>query len=139
MVSRKSALSALLVAITAVGCGKASGPELSTLKGHVTLNGAPLGKARVIYQPASAGGSPSFAETAADGSYELKFNRDRIGVLLGLHRISVTTYRVEEDQSGKETVVLESLPPKYNEKTELSYEVQPGANVFDLKLEAQAR
>lgn len=125
-----------LAGATLWGCGGKSGPELSFLKGTVTLDGAPLSDARIVFQPSGKDASPSVSETGADGSYELKFNRDRKGVIAGVHQIRVTTSRVVTDATGKETEVLERLPPKYNSKSELTYEVKPGVNQFNLKLES---
>lgn len=129
-------LSLAVASVLVSGCGGGSGPELGRLYGTVTLDGRPLANARVVFQPSGQLASPSVSDTAEDGAFELRFNRDRKGVLPGTHQIRVTTARVVTDASGKETEVQEVLPAKYNAKTELTYDVKTGSNQLDLKLES---
>ncbi len=129
-------LSLISASTLATGCGGAAGPELGRLSGTVTLDGKPLANARIVFQPTGQLASPSVSDTAEDGAFELRFNRDRKGVLPGSHQIRVTTARVVTDASGKETDVQEVLPAKYNAKTELTYDVKTGSNQLDLKLES---
>lgn len=127
---------ALLASVALCGCGGSVGPELSFLAGTVTLDGSPLSDARIVFQPSGKDASPSVSETGPDGSFELKFNRDRKGVIAGTHQIRVTTSRVITDANGRETEIVERVPSKYNSKTELTYDVKPGNNQFDIKLES---
>jgi len=123
--------SLLLIAAVCIGCGP-SGPELGEVTGKVTLDGEPVHRATIIFQPVAEGGSPSIAETQEDGSYELYYT-DRPGALIGEHEVMITTGRqISTEEGGGE--VPEMLPPKYNEQTELRKTVEEGGNVINFDL-----
>lgn len=128
-------LAALLLA---VGCGGgAGGPDLAFVTGVVLLDGQPLPDAIVVFQPTGPQGSPSNAVTTADGRFELSFNRNRKGAIPGDHRVKISTARLISNENGDETEVPEKLPPRYHEKTELSYAVKPGKNEFEIQLDSK--
>jgi len=120
----------LLVALI-LGCD--SGPELGTVRGTVTLDDKPLPKARVVFQPVESGPS-SHAETDDAGHYELQFEKDKPGAVLGEHNVTVETFRVAYDESGEPVEVPETVPAKYNAETTLTRTVNPGEQTIDLKL-----
>ena len=82
-----------LLAVSA-GCGDDLG--LTEVSGVVTLDGKPVPNATVTFTPKGGDGSPSYGTTDADGSYGLRFSRDREGVLPGIHDVTVTV-----DKLGK--------------------------------------
>jgi hypothetical protein len=104
-----------------IGCG-GSGLELAQVGGRVTLDGQPLGVARLMFQPEGLG-SPSYGTTDSDGRYVLGYKRGVKGAMIGWHRISIQV------ESG-----TRALPARYNTKTELRREVAPGDNVLDFEL-----
>ncbi len=120
-----------LVLLSAIGCGSA-GPELSTVAGHVTLDGRPLPSARIEFQPDQ--GVPSYGRTDAHGHYQLFYSVDRPGVMRGKHTVRITTYYSYSDERGVEHHVPEKLPEKYHSQTELVREVEPGSNVINFEL-----
>lgn len=136
---RRTASYGLALAVVLSGCGGGvQGPILSPVRGTVTLDGQPLPKARVIFQPSGASASPSIGETDDTGAFELAFSRRNKGALPGDHVVRITTAGVVTDAAGKETVVEEKVPPRYNEKTELKYQVKPEANQFAIRLESKS-
>ena len=61
---------------------------LVTLKGKVTVDGAPAPAGISLqFQPLSEG-SPSYAITDADGNYEAEFSFSKKGIMVGKHRVS---------------------------------------------------
>lgn len=61
---------------------------LVTLKGKVTVDGAPAPAGISFqFQPLSEG-SPSYAITDADGNYEAEFSYTKKGIMVGKHRVS---------------------------------------------------
>jgi hypothetical protein len=56
---------------------------------------------------------------------------------VGKNIVRITTRQMTVDESGKEVLTPERLPPKYNTASELVREVEPGSNkfTFDLTLE----
>jgi len=143
-----------MAGLSLAGCD-AGGPPMGQVTGLVTLDGKPLPNAAVTFAPVDGGG-PSSGITDASGNYELNA-QDRKGALIGKHKVSVTSVVMNQSavdpnmsssspeyakqaQGGgageyniKQT---EPIPAKYNEKSELEYEVKSGSNKIDLELKS---
>ena len=130
------------------GCG--SGDNFSVAKnvsGIVTLNGKPLSKASVTFVPSATKdrmnpGPTAQGITDGEGRFKLNVDPTTSGSVVGNCRIYITTLISEpgaqdRDAGGPISNVQDKLPPKYNMKTELTFDVPPGgtdkAN-FDLKV-----
>ena len=124
----------LLSVLGIAGCD--SGPELVTVTGTVKMDGQPLPNATVEFEPKD--GSPSYGTTGSDGSYELRFTRDRKGAMPGKHTVRIRTKGVVVDAEGNEQKVREQLPAKYHDDSELVRDVVSGENVLDFDLESKA-
>lgn len=125
-----------VVAICLTFCGCDDGPAVAPVTGTVTQDGEPLPFAMIEFQPDK--GAPSYAESDENGHYEVVYQTDRKGALLGHHYVSVTTAGEKTDPETDTTYnVPESVPAKYNDPTELEFEVEPGKNVFDIKIEGK--
>ena len=133
----KLSLLALLISPLLVASGCDKGPELAPVTGVVLLDGKPLPNATIEFQPDD--GSPSFATTGEDGSYELMFTRDRKGAMPGKHRISIRTEGNVVDADGSERKVREMLPAKYHDKTELVRDITAGENIIEFRLESDPK
>ena len=115
-----------------VGCD--AGPDIAPVTGVVTQDGEPLAGAMIEFQPDS--GAPSYGYTDETGRYEIQYQVDRMGALLGHHYVSVTTAGEKTDPKTDTTInVPESVPTKYNDPTELEFEVKKGKNTFDIAIE----
>ncbi len=110
-------------------------PDLYEVTGVITLNGQPLGNAKVVFEPEEvreqARRRASSATTNADGSYRLYYNPKAAGATSGKH--TVTIFKLPGDSAEASDEL--SIPAKYNEKTELTADVTEGDNTinFDLK------
>ena len=136
-------LSVMLLSLP--GCGGSSDqPELGQVQGTITLDGKPLGGVAVVFQPEN--GRPARGRTDAEGKYELTYIRDTRGTKVGLNRVEIAPSE-EEDDPTEELTDADSRPSKrpvrsrkprvparYNIKSELQADVQPGENVFDFAL-----
>lgn len=124
---------ALFLLFACVGCSDR--PELSDVRGRVTLDGAPVPLATVEFIPEK--GRPSQGVTDQDGRYVLQHTLDSAGALQGPHKVRISTWRQEEvDEHDKVTRHPETLPARYNYDSSLTFDVIPGqSNVadFDLK------
>lgn len=127
-------------AVILAGCG--SGPDLGLVHGRVTLDGAPLKDATVIFQP-SEGGRPGTAMTNAEGMYELQFNGTRSGATIGRHEVKICTFyppsQMFNDAGKLVTTPMrpERLPKRYHEQTELTAEVRAGKSTIDFELTSE--
>ncbi len=122
-------LSALVFLISNhTGCSQHGSdmPELGQVHGTVTLDGKPLTGVNVLFEPET--GRTSRATTKEDGTYEAQYLIDAAGVKLGPNIV-----RLEWgiDASGP------AIPAKYGTKSELTLDVQPGDNVFDIEMKAK--
>lgn len=119
------------------GCGN-RGPALGYVEGVVTIDGAPLPGARVIFTPVD-GGRSSMAVTDGSGHYVLGFAAGEQGALVGKHKVTISTFEAgETDDSGKLVGhVPERVPAKYNQNTTLEVEVKRGRQVFDFPLQSR--
>ena len=121
-----------LLLLIAVGCGGASGPEMVTVKGTVTLGSKPLPKGDIIFQPTDPNLTPG-GGAIVDGAYSLK-------VVKGDYQVKITASREIPGKtimgpSGKPDPVLEQyIPKKYNTKTELKATASKDPTVADFGL-----
>ncbi len=123
-----------LLFIAVAGCGGRS--DLATVSGTITLDGAPLPDAMVMFTPIT-GGRPAAGRTDAQGRYELVHDRSNMGALFGEHVVEISTADEIANDDDTVTMVAEKVPAKYNSATELRATVEAGENVFDFDLEAE--
>jgi len=137
------ALSVMLLGLS--GCaGSSDQPDLGQVSGTVTLDGKPLSNVVVVFQPDV--GRPASGRTDADGRYELTYIRSTLGTKVGHNRVEIAPSE-EEDVAGEDAGEVDTpmgrrrgrsrkpkVPYRYNIKSELEADVQPGANTFDFEL-----
>lgn len=115
----------ILVGLT--GCAGEPYP-LAPVSGMVTLNGQPLPKARVGFEPMRTGeglnaGPGSYAETDDEGRFTLISLQQEEGAVVGKHRVWIRTLRAEQGPNGEMRIVApERLPARYHDQTELIFE-----------------
>lgn len=134
---RTGALVMLSVAAL-VGCGSSEGPELARVTGVVRLDGQPLPKAVVRFQPVAGEGSYSSGITNESGEFTLQYSRDRNGALPGEHTVFITTGNEHaEDELGKPKPIPEILPAVYHRDSILKEQITSGRNHIELELQSQ--
>jgi len=121
------------------GCFGSGGepiPDLASVSGVVTLDGAPLDGAKIIFEPQQVTDNgrrhTSSATTESDGSYTLEYNSEASGATPGTHKVLIIKMPDDPDQAGEQLV-----PAKYNDKTELTAEVKEGDNTFNFDLKSK--
>jgi hypothetical protein len=138
----------LVVIPGAAGCGDSKHAPVS---GRVLVDGKPKKDLIVLFQPIGSDENPnpgkgSSGRTDEDGRYTLTVDDSTSGAVVGKHRVAIFTALADSElridpETGSEDGAAppkskESIPPKYNDMTELTYEVSPEgtdrAN-FDLK------
>ena len=126
---RITLLVALICAV--VGCSQGDLPDLAPVSGVVTLDGKPLGNKQVIFMPEN--GRPSMGETDEDGAYELSYTAQIKGAIIGHHAVTITTPPPNQGD-GNLKGYKETVPAKYNSKSELKAEVESGRNTLNFEL-----
>jgi len=115
----------VLLVISTAGCSK-SGPELAPVTGRITLDGKPLAKTDVVFQP-NGSESPSSGRTDADGRYQLAYKRGVMGGHVGSNIVRIT---ISPDVVANPP----NIPARYNSDSELSKEIKSGQNEFNFDL-----
>jgi hypothetical protein len=126
-------LSLILVIVTGtLGCGGSKDdPKLGQVSGVVTLDGAPVANAAILFQPPQ--GRPSTGKTDANGRYELTYSIHSKGALLGHHTVTITDSDDDDDSSGARSKT--KIPSIYSSKSSpLSAEINPGENEVNFTL-----
>ena len=133
----------LLCVIFSVGCSDGSNVDYSGLglikvTGVVTLNGSPLPDVTVLFE--SSDGQFSSGVTDENGQYRLAYDSDTDGVTPGekIIRISKKPMSEEgdefesEDEELSSTQQKETLPTKFNTKSDLKMTVPSSS--YDIEL-----
>jgi hypothetical protein len=124
--SRFFLAAALLILPGCGGAGQIDAPEVAPVKGKVTKNGTPLANVSVLYEPLDVAegqnASSSSAMTNENGEYELVFNRDLMGAMVGKHRVKLVKDE-PVDEKGKPVPDAVVIPSQYNSATELEVTV----------------
>ena len=139
----RSRIVLLGVLLVLPGCGK--GPKYVAVSGTVTLNGKPLPRAAVYFDPIPPAGKMDAAAvgslgiTDAQGRYTLVLagTGGTPGAVVAEHRVRVTTTGVVDESAPASGPAKELVPAKYTgSNSELRFTVPPGgtdAANFDLK------
>lgn len=123
-------MAASLSCLTLGGCGPRD-PRL-TIRGRVSLDGKPVSTGQVVFIPVDSAVAAAGA-AIHDGEFT-------IVVLQGPHRVKVEAYAEERrtpapNEPPEAAVTYRSIiPPRYNEKSSLSFDVQSAQDkpAFDL-------
>ncbi len=119
------------------GCfgGGSDAPELGLVSGTVTLDGKPLAKATVNFEPTT--GATSLGMTDETGHYELSYNKDHKGAVPGSHKVRISKF----GEPGSPNDTTDQVPAKYNKNSKETAQVKKGENEinFDLKSKRKAK
>jgi len=96
MLFRFGCLIAAFAMLPLIGCD--AGPATGLVSGVVTVDGKPIKDAVVNFYPTD--GRASTGTTDENGRYELSFTRQRMGAVLGNHKVTVTTEILAEVDYG---------------------------------------
>ena len=122
---------AVLIAMVLIaGCAK---PNFGVVTGMVTVDGSPAKGGSIAFFPVDRKSSTAGAEIV-DGKFTAQ-------VPLGVSNVEIRVPKVIGEKklyntpdSPMKRVLAESLPPKYNDETEITLDVQLGENRRDFQL-----
>jgi hypothetical protein len=155
MVVRYSFATCLIVMSLAAGCGAPRAAEapkpaaLVPVSGKVTLNGAPLEGALLVFFPAAAGGFQGQAYTDSTGVYhaETRSGSDlKPGVAPGSYRVMVSRFLkpdgtppLDPTEPPANSAARESLPPDFSSPTNSKLRAIVGAEggTFDFQVKTK--
>jgi len=117
----------LLVAsvIALAGCGEDS--DLPRVSGTVSVDGQPVEKGSISFIPVDGQGPTTGAEIVT-GKYASTAPRGESKVEIRVPKVVGQKKLYDTPDSPVQNILAEVLPDKYNEKTELRVQCQPGRN-----------
>ncbi|HUP79792.1 MAG TPA: carboxypeptidase-like regulatory domain-containing protein [Pirellula sp.] len=116
-----------VLCVSAIGCSEM---KVAPVSGTVTLDGKPLERASVLFQP-KAGGRPSNGVTDKNGFYRLGYSMNEEGAEVGSCIVKVSTALPSEQEGSKRAKEL--VPTRYA-KDPIVVEVASRSNTIDLSL-----
>lgn len=121
----RAAVSAVLLAALLILSGCADGPPMGEVSGNVTIDGKPVDKGAIKFEPED-GKTPTAGGEISEGFYLVR-------VPVGPMKVSISAPKVvgkkpiyNTPNSPEMPITVEALPARYNEKTELRLDVKPG-------------
>jgi hypothetical protein len=129
---------AILIVVALAGGLPGCGGEMKVapVAGTVTLDGQPLERASVLFQP-DHGGRPSFAVTDPSGNYRLLYSMNEEGAEVGAATVKITTRLQAEDANGEyrdnAPRATERVPARYA-KEPVKVTVEPKSNTINIDL-----
>ena len=142
----------LVIALCSLGCGQ-SGLPVKYVKGVVTLDGAPLEGATVIFSPKASKGMVAAGRTQTDGSFTLNAQgaKPGTGTTAGDYNVTISKVempefveistddprygtpeqeRLQQEADNAKPIVI--VPEKYNqiETSPFTAKVESGSNTF---------
>ena len=122
----------LIAAAIVVGCSQ--GPPMGTVTGKVTINGAAPPDGSISFFPVD-GKSATAGTTITNGEYTAKVPLGKVTIQIRVSKQVGQKRLYPTPDSPVQPIMAEVLPPKYNDRTELTMDVVKGTNErdFDLK------
>jgi hypothetical protein len=123
--------------IASLGCGSSEDlPPLAPVDGRVTLNGAGVEGAKVLFNPTK--GPSSTAVTDASGTFSLSLTGNQVGAVVGTHTVKVEM-PMQPDPKAKQGTSPESQGPVFLPPVNYLFldgiRVDTGTNNVELQLE----
>jgi len=119
----------LLLSAAVLGCD--SGPPMGDIEGVVTVDGTPAAAGAVTFTPADGKLAPAGGEIK-DGKYAVRVAVGPCKVELRVpKKIGEKKLYGNDANSPTAPVFEESLPAKYNDKTDQTHDVKPGKATKD--------
>jgi hypothetical protein len=128
-----------IVTLVLSGCAKDGYSELGLVEvtGTVTLDGQPLPGAKVSFEGDDK--RTAIGITNANGKYDLMYDSETRGTMPGPKTVRITTADVDVEGGGAgegTAPVKESIPARYNQKSELKADVSSANRTFDFDLKS---
>lgn len=127
----RSALFTSMLLLLVSGC---SDNKTADVSGVVSVDGQPVEKGNISLFPADGKG-PSVGGDIVNGKYEVsKAPVGTVKVQIRVPKVTGKKKLYDTPDSPTRDTFSESLPKKYNDNTELTYDVKPGKNIKDWDL-----
>lgn len=135
-IGRASPVRGLLILgslLISIGCGKGESNR-AEVKGSVIVDGSPAATGAISFMPVD-GKSPTSGGKIVAGNYSVEVPFGTSKVAIRVPKVVGQRKLYDTPDSPVQPLMEETLPPEFNDRTELTLDVKPGVNerVFDLK------
>jgi hypothetical protein len=133
----------VVACVALAGCGRReyTGQQRFAVSGKVTVDGQPMGMGVISFLPQGDGGGRVSGGPIAAGIYEIP---EAKGPNTGLYRVEIhwnklTGRKIPNPMDRGEQIdeMMEGLPDKYHEDSELTAEVSAEQTTFDFDLKSK--
>jgi len=132
---RFASLACFLLMPVWAGCN--GGPAMGKISGEVTMDGQPLKAGRILFTPEDGQGQTG-GGTIADGKFLVEVPPAKMKVQINASKVIGKRAAYEGvPNSPMDDVVQEIIPKRYNDQTELSQDVKPGAQSVKYELRSK--
>jgi hypothetical protein len=121
---------AFLLGWAILGCN--SKYDVVSVKGKVTYDGQPVPDMIVRFEPVV--GRPSDSFTAADGSFDMSYTLDRMGVEVDSHKVTVIWASPTDAPGAKPTEIQKKVLANFKEKGPIEVKIEKPQPNFEIKL-----
>ena len=117
-------------ALAAAGC---DGSGLADVSGTVTVDGTPIEEGAITFYPVDGQGQTA-GGPIKDGKYSVPVSVGKMKVSISYPRAIGKKKLYNTPESPEGIIWKEGLPGRYNEQSELTFEVKSGKNTKDWEL-----
>jgi hypothetical protein len=121
---------ALLLGCAIIGCK--TNYDVVSVKGKVTYDGQPVPDMIVRFEPVV--GRPSDSFTADDGSFDMGYTLDRMGVEVDSHKVTVIWASPTDAPGAKPTEIQKKVLANFKEKGPIEVKIEKPQPNFEIKL-----
>ena len=111
-------------------------PKEAEVAGTVTVDGAPAKDGSIAFIPVD-GMSRTAGAPIADGAYQARVPIGNMQVQIRVPKVVGQRKLYATPDSPTQPILVEVLPPKFNNESELKLMVKPGMNRQDYQLETK--
>lgn len=131
----------LSLTLTLTGCGSGETIPRAVVSGTVTFDGEPVNEGVIMFIPVVGVKGAPVQLNIVNGKYDSATDAgDKRGVVIGMNEVRIMATRpsgkkVKSPDNEMIDEIVQYIPAKYNEKTELQQEIKSGKHEhnFDLK------
>jgi hypothetical protein len=120
----------LIAAIVFSGCARS---DVGVVTGSISVDGSPAKSGSIGFFPVNRKSTTAGAEIVG-GKYTANVPLGKFQVEIRVPKVVGQKKLYDTPDSPVKQLLAESLPPRYNDQTELTLDVQPGANHQDYQL-----
>lgn len=125
----------LALCLLSLGCSKQD-PNRGQVTGTVEVDGQPAAAGAIAFTPID-GNTAGTGGDIVDGRYAVNANLGPSKVAINIPKVVGERKLYDTPDSPVRPVVEESLPPKYNDQTTLTFDVKPGPNEQNFSLKTK--